>query len=72
MTVKICQDIEDCITSNRLYHADKYHVVSEAERTRIQKELMEWYHVEKRTTMPWRKDNDKTWDREVRNNFIIN
>lgn len=58
-------DIEECITSNRLYHSDSYHVVSDNERARIQKDLLKWYHVEKRTTMPWRKDNDITWDREV-------
>ncbi|KAI9272287.1 DNA glycosylase [Helicostylum pulchrum] len=57
-------DIEECITSNRLYHSDSYHVVSDNERARIQKDLLKWYHVEKRTTMPWRKDNDITWDRE--------
>ncbi len=60
-------DIEDCISSGRLFHSDKYHMVSNEEKARIKKELLEWYHVEKRTTMPWRKDNDKSWSKEVNN-----
>lgn len=60
-----CSDIEDCVTSNRLFHNDAYHVVNDEEKARIQKELLDWYQREKRTTMPWRQDNDKTWDREV-------
>jgi hypothetical protein len=58
-------DIEECVQSNRLYHSDQYHVVSDLEKSRLQQDLLDWYHVEKRTNMPWRKDNDKTWDREV-------
>ncbi|CAO3617931.1 unnamed protein product [Mucor hiemalis] len=58
-------DIEECITSRRLYHSDRYHDVSEEEKLRIQKELLDWYNVEKRTTMPWRKDTDKSWDEEA-------
>lgn len=58
-------DIEECITSRRLYHSDRYHDVSEEEKLRIQKELLDWYNVEKRTTMPWRKDTDKSWNEEV-------
>lgn len=68
MTVNKCQepnDIEECVNSNRLYHSDKYHEISEVEQTRIQKDLLDWYHVEKRLTMPWRKDNDLSWDRQV-------
>jgi hypothetical protein len=59
-------DIEECVQSNRLYHSDQYHIVSNLERSRMQQDLLDWYQVEKRTTMPWRKDNDKTWDREVK------
>lgn len=62
-------NIEDCVTSDRLFHNDSYHVVSDEEKARIQKELLDWYHREKRTTMPWRKDNDKTWDKEVKKFF---
>ncbi|KAG2199098.1 hypothetical protein INT47_005102 [Mucor saturninus] len=68
MTVNKCQelnDIEECVNSNRLYHSDKYHEISEVEQTRIQKDLLDWYHVEKRLTMPWRKDNDLSWDRQA-------
>lgn len=58
-------DIEECVHSNRLYHSDQYHVVSDLEKSRVQQDLLDWYQAEKRTNMPWRKDNDKTWDREV-------
>jgi len=58
-------DIEDCVSSKRLYHSDQYHVVSDDEKDRVQKQLLEWYQSEKRTNMPWRKDNDDTWDKEV-------
>lgn len=58
-------DIEECVSSKRLYHSDQYHLVSNDEKIRIQKHLLEWYQAEKRTNMPWRKDNDETWDKEV-------
>lgn len=58
-------DIEECVSSKRLYHSDQYHVVSNDEKIRIQKHLLEWYQAEKRTNMPWRKDIDKTCDKEV-------
>lgn len=58
-------DIEECVSSRRLYHSDSYHNVSEEEKARIQKDLLDWYNAEKRTTMPWRKDTDKSWDKEV-------
>jgi A/G-specific adenine glycosylase len=58
-------DIEECVSSKRLYHSDQYHVVLNDEKIRIQKHLLEWYQAEKRTNMPWRKDNDKTCDKEV-------
>lgn len=58
-------DIEDVIESKRLYHSDRYHSVSCEEKREIQNDLLEWYHSKKRTNMPWRKDIDKTWDREV-------
>ncbi|KAI7899653.1 DNA glycosylase [Cokeromyces recurvatus] len=58
-------DIEECVQSNRLYHSDQYHKVSKKEKERIQHDLLEWYHAKKRTNMPWRKDVDKSWDREA-------
>lgn len=58
-------DIEECVSSKRLYHSDQYHLVSNDEKIRIQKHLLEWYQAEKRTNMPWRKDNDEAWDKEV-------
>ncbi|KAI9487634.1 MAG: DNA glycosylase [Benjaminiella poitrasii] len=58
-------DIEECIQSNRLYHSDQYHTVSDEEIQRIQHDLLEWYHAEKRTNMPWRKDIDRSWDRKA-------
>ncbi|RCH83381.1 hypothetical protein CU098_004837, partial [Rhizopus stolonifer] len=57
-------DIEECVSSKRLFHSDTYHKVSNAEKTRVQRDLLDWYHAEKRTNMPWRQDNDKTWDRQ--------
>lgn len=59
-------DIEDCVQSKRLYHDDKYHLVTDEERSRIQHELLDWYQSKKRTNMPWRKDNDTTWDKHVK------
>ncbi|KAI8373656.1 DNA glycosylase [Choanephora cucurbitarum] len=56
--------IEECVSSRRLFHADIYHSVTEEEKLRAQNNLLEWYHAEKRTNMPWRQDNDKTWDRQ--------
>ena len=64
-------DIEECVTSGRLYHSDSYHKVLDQEKARVQTELLSWYHLEKRTTMPWRKDNDKTWDQQVKLQLII-
>ncbi|CAO3613233.1 unnamed protein product [Mucor fragilis] len=58
-------DIEDCVSSKRLYHADQYHRVSDDEKDRAQRQLLDWYQAEKRTNMPWRKDNDKTWNKET-------
>ncbi|KAI8090960.1 DNA glycosylase [Gilbertella persicaria] len=57
-------DIEECVSSKRLFHSDTYHKVSNAEKIRVQRDLLDWYHAEKRTNMPWRQDNDKTWDRQ--------
>ncbi|KAI8387398.1 DNA glycosylase [Blakeslea trispora] len=56
--------IEECVSSQRLFHSDAYHNVTNEEKFRVQNDLLEWYHAEKRTNMPWRQDNDKTWDRQ--------
>ncbi|KAI9277480.1 DNA glycosylase [Sporodiniella umbellata] len=58
-------DIEDCVLSKRLYHNNNYHKVSEEEILDIQHDLLQWYNVEKRTNMPWRKPTDKSWDQET-------
>ncbi|KAI8639211.1 DNA glycosylase [Parasitella parasitica] len=55
-------DIEECVYSKRLYHSDQYHLVSENEKIRVQERLLKWYQAEKRTNMPWRKENDESWD----------
>ncbi|KAI8974412.1 DNA glycosylase [Pilobolus umbonatus] len=56
-------DIEECVKSNRLWHKSDYHSMSNEERHEFPLQLLEWYHREKRTTMPWRKDS---LDRERR------
>lgn len=50
-------DIEECVQSKRLVHSAHYHKVADEERDQLQTQLVGWYHKEKRTTMPWRKEN---------------
>ncbi|KAI8981886.1 DNA glycosylase [Mycotypha africana] len=65
-------DIENCVLSKRLYHSDQYHRVNDTEKQAIQKDLLDWYHKEKRTNMPWRKDSDKTWNAKVFEEHSVN
>jgi A/G-specific adenine glycosylase len=55
----------ECVQSKQLCHSNEYHKVSEKEKKLMQDELLSWYDINKRTNMPWRKNVDQNWDRQV-------
>jgi A/G-specific adenine glycosylase len=55
------------MTSPKIHrHLASYHRFSEKERQQIQKDLLKWFDLEKRTHLPWRKEWDPTLDKEQR------
>ncbi|KAI8577758.1 hypothetical protein K450DRAFT_250689 [Umbelopsis ramanniana AG] len=55
------------MTAPKLHrHLASYHKFSEIERQQIQKDLLKWFDLEKRTHLPWRKEFDHTLDTEQR------
>ncbi|KAG2188700.1 hypothetical protein INT44_003839 [Umbelopsis vinacea] len=55
------------MTAPKLHrHLASYHKFSEIERQQIQKDLLKWFDLEKRTHLPWRKEFDHSLDTEQR------